>query len=286
MADKQKLIEVTCDLDHSNVLQEVNQKKSEDAVWPEGRLVPARSIWYVWWVVVAVVGAIVTCALITLYFTSHVNNDDDYVKFRTSFKGNSGHLVDQEVVSSGINNVIEYYITSSPNKRVTIIDDFNQDIQIMKIATPLEEICYVATLNSDSYVRPADVVFGLKTDKDHVSQVYETDSEPLDDLSVLGAKGRDLCESVPVFWINPVGETDNQISVANFTADLVSSSSSASSVRSRSRRNIRQCHTSCCWLTCCCDVKHFTWERVEHFSCVHVCSGCTKNYKSVIRKLC
>lgn len=285
MADKQKLIEVTYDLDHCNVLPEVSQKKSKDAVWSDGRLVPARSIWKVWWVVVAVTGAIFTCALVTLYFTSSVHNDD-YVKFRTSFNGSSGHLVDQEVVSSGINNVIEYYITSSPNQRVTIIDDFNQDIQIIKITTPLEQFCYVATLKRDSYVRPADVIFGLKTDKDHVSQVYETSNAALDDLSILGVRGRDLCESVPTFWINPVSETNTQITVANFTSNSVSSSSSSSAISSRSKRNIRQCHTSCCWLVCCCDVHHFTWERAEHFSCVHVCHGCTRNYKSRIQKLC
>lgn len=43
-----------------------------------------------------------------------------------------------------------------------ILFRFEQDIQIMKITTPLEEICYVSTLNRDSYVRPADVVFGSK----------------------------------------------------------------------------------------------------------------------------
>lgn len=282
MADKQKLIEVTY-LDHCNGVPEFNQEKLEGAVWPEGRSVPTRPFWCVLWIVIAVTVAIVTCAIVTLYCNPHVQ-DDDYVKFSTSFKGYSGHLVDQKVISSSIDNIIEYYITASPTKRVTIIDDFNQDIQIMKVTTPQDEVCYVSKLKRDSYVRPADVIFGLKTDKDHVSQVYEASSAPLNDMTVLGVRGRDLCESVPVFWIYPVSETDNLISMANFTADSVSSSSS--SIGSRQKRNIRQCHTSCCWLTCCCNVKHFNWERVEYFTCVHVCHGCTKSYKSVIRKLC
>lgn len=50
-----------------------------------------------------------------------------------------------------------------------------------------------------------------------MSQVYEASSAPLNDMTVLGVRGRDLCESVPVFWIYPVSETDNLISMANFS---------------------------------------------------------------------
>ena len=39
---------------------------------------------------------------------------------------------------------------------------FEQDIQIMKVTTPQDEVCYVSKLKRDSYVRPADVIFGLK----------------------------------------------------------------------------------------------------------------------------
>lgn len=234
--------------------------------------------------IVAAAGfALSVLAFLHLRKSDNSRDEDSLVKFRTSFRGYNGHLIEQEVVSSDINNIVEYYIDASPNERLTIIDDFNKDIQVVKISKKSEDFCYVSQLKKGSYVRPSDLLFGTQADKQYVSRVFETYESEEDPAMGLGDRGAELCRDIPVQWIRPVDDTESYISAANFTE---SSQSSNSGSRSRSKRNIRNCHMSCCYQVCCCTVHHFTWERVEHFTCNHICDSCTSAYKKVVRKLC
>lgn len=219
------------------------------------------------------------------------NSRDGFTKFITTFKGNSAQMMQQEVKTNGINNIVGYIVTISPTETLTVLDDFSMGIQIMKSMSPYSEICYLSLLDKDSYVRPAEFAFGPTVEKGHKSRLFETSEKPLDDHTILGLEGEELCRGLPVFWIYPVemAETDlDEIGDQyNWTSSAAASESETKvQLHSRSKRNIRSCSTSCCWLVCCCDVHHFTWEAVEHFSCNHICNKCTSEYKSIIRKLC
>lgn len=278
MIEKKKLIgSVVYELDPNDLLPEdsLEKIKSERLVGVVAVPRNPRSPF----LFLGIIGAAVVIGVLTVFHITRSSSNEDWIKFRTSFPGSSGHLVEQEVVSSRINNIVEYYIRSSPSERVTIVDDFNKDIQIVKISKHSDDFCYISELKKGAYVRPSDLVFASQVDKTYVSQVFEADEKPVDDLTLLGDRGAELCQGIPVYWIRPFSETDTPISAANFTSTIPHSGS-------RSKRNIRSCYSSCCYSVCCCTVHHFTWEKADHFTCNHVCKGCTKLYKSSVRYLC
>jgi len=239
--------------------------------------------------------------------------------------GNNG-AVQQHVHSSLRDNYVEYFVQVSPSERNWILDDFNTGLQVMKSESDGRSICFVTKLNITVAVAPSDVHTEYEPYKEHLFGVYTTEEQPVSDRAFLGVYARTLCRDANVYWMNPstdvVHVTDmrddessdhmlgdeseeardeseeasdeSQMGDESEMGDDVYDNSVAnlynngSAVHKRVKRRINQCRTSCCWLVCCCNTHHFTWETVEHFSCAHICDRCTPAYatRQRIQKVC
>jgi hypothetical protein len=225
------------------------------------------------------------CVLTAVYFTfcrKLFNNDPDFVKFQFPAKG-SGDVM-QEVYSSVADNYVQYYTEPSPTQRYWILDDFNTGLQLVRSEDGGQSICFVKILNKDEAVAPTAVQPKFVPYKEHSHGVFTPDEEPVDDKEFLGLTGRRLCRGVNVYWLRPM---EDVIEVPDLSSNMSALTPLDHNMSGhRAKRNIRSCTTSCCWLVCCCDTHHFTWETAEHFTCMHICRHCTKAYKSKVNKIC
>jgi len=227
-----------------------------------------------------IAGSIVILTLVVLRRWNFTN--PDIFKFQMS--GSNGKTdVMQHVHSSVSGNYVQYNIEVSDNDETTILDDFNTELEVIKSKRNGHSICFVSRFNRSQAMLPSDDLPAIIPYKKTNSGVYQPEDEPTTDRSFLGKMSQELCEDANVFWMHPMEETNKE------DLDIPGEQPPAEGEEGphhRSKRNIRQCHTSCCWLVCCCDTHHFTWETYESFTCKHVCNKCTSQYKSKIQKLC
>jgi len=225
----------------------------------------------------------VGCLLVASVLTLVVKlTYDDIVKFHMPVKENSDVM--QFVHSSVKENYVQYIIEVSDTEKSWVLDDFNTNLEIMKNENNGHSICFVSKLNRSEAMAPSDTIPEMMPYKQNNHGVYTPDEEPTEDLSFLSPRSRELCEGANVYWLNPAEVID--VTDPSVLIDDDDEEPAETHVGHRSKRNVRTCHTSCCWLVCCCNTHHFVWESSESFTCRHVCNKCTKKYKSKIQKLC
>jgi len=208
--------------------------------------------------------------------------DDDVFKMTMQFRGADDVDVEQHVTSATTDNYVIYHVIK-PHETTWIVDDFERSLQLMKIVSEEESVCYVTYLNRTLSTRPE--AYGsqlLKPTGDAAAAVerkrfqttFYVDEMQVDDVAQLGTRALNLCGDTPTFWVHP------------FTASSSPSTAVNSDTHHRDKRNVKKCMTSCCLMVCCCNQRFLQWQTDQKFNCHNVCRGCTPQAKMSIHQVC
>lgn len=233
------------------------------------------------------IGILIICFLFFIIYSRFLQAEIHREKAKTlnlSDKSEIGILRrNEEDTDSGF--IIEDHdLTLSDHLHV--IKDYSNNIQIMKISSLETTVCYLAPLNKPQ------LKTNLNLNKTYSNVVYEVkeivSKELFHSFSSPGVSKSfrkmlsDLCGSTSIFILDET-HSHSTSGLENFKD---SSMNSPEPVSVRRKRNIRQCKTSCCYVVCCCDVKHFVFQSDHEFSCVHVCDVCSNRYRKKVQKIC
>ncbi|ESO01104.1 hypothetical protein HELRODRAFT_175134 [Helobdella robusta] len=105
-----------------------------------------------------------------------------------------------EVVSSDpIENVVKYHVQDA-NQEAWIVNDFNTDIKVTKIASKIGTNCFISPLNRSKAMEPAKITVPESSVMDKpselVSTVFKISGEPIEDNSFLNKMAREMCKAV------------------------------------------------------------------------------------------
>lgn len=176
---------------------------------------PRKTKKYVIIAVSAVLSAAIVLAaiLVGMYFFTEAQKE--IVKYSMTFSNN----VKQDVTADPNENVVQYHM-STPQQETWIVNDFNKDIQLVKIQTDRETNCYISALNRSAATDPSKVAKPQSSAiKESSSLVYKTSGTPISDTSFLSKKARDMCKGVSVYWVYPQC-LDKEHAVTNATDGL------------------------------------------------------------------
>lgn len=197
--------------------------------------------------VLIVIGMIITAGMILagilvgMYIFAEAQKE--IIKFSLDFKSSTdGKNVKQEVESDPNDNVVMYHVTKD-GQNVQIVNDFNRDIQVVKMESDSGVNCYVSPLNRSAALNPSQITgpdYGMKANDNSSAgaTVFTVSSSPITDRSFLPKKAQDMCKSVSVYWAYR--------SCGNQNGD-------ESDKHDRQRRAV--CITSCCLRVCSCSIR-------------------------------
>jgi len=183
----------------------------------------------------------------------------EIVKFSMNLKTNSdGQNVKQDVEADPNDNVVRYHITKD-GKDVDIVNDFNRDIQVVKMVRGSGMNCYVSALNRSASLNPSHVngedrdVNGNNTAD---STVFTVSNNPISDRSFLPKKAQDMCKGVSAYW-------------AYRSCNYDSNDKPAAHDR---QRRAWMCRTGCGYTVCSCRVElyvyyYYGWRCRFYYGC-------------------
>jgi len=107
----------------------------------------------------------------------------------------------QDVESDPNDNVVMFHVNKN-GQDVYIVNDFNKDMQVVKIQTSADTNCYVSALNrsatyDSSQISGSDSLSGSggKTE-----ETYKVSNTPISDRTFLPKKAQDMCKGISVYW--------------------------------------------------------------------------------------
>jgi len=197
------------------------------------------------------VGLIIAGILVGMHIFAEAQKD--IVKFSLNFKSSGdGENVKQEVESDPNDNVVQYHIIKD-GKDVHIVNDFNRDMQVVKMEYGFGVNCYISALNRSAAIDPSqitgpdqEVKSGNSTDED--SSVFSVSSSPISDRSFLPKKAQDMCKGISVYWA--------------YRSCL---SQTEPAGHDRQRRTV--CITGCGVRVCSCAVRLIQWREFGRLRC-------------------
>lgn len=172
---------------------------------------------------VLVVGLVMTGILVGMHIFAQ--QQKDIVQFTLQFKGSNNEQVNQDVVSDPNDNVVQYHVTK-PGLDVYVVNDFNKDLQIVKVVREDGTNCYVAPLNRTTAMDPSSITGPPPSTNQNGGasgggQTYLVSNTPIADRSFLTKKASDMCNGVSLYWAyrHCGGQnTDGQQTNSNITA--------------------------------------------------------------------
>lgn len=145
------------------------------------------------------VAIILAAILVGMYMFTQA--EKDLIKFTMNVDKDTT----QDVTSDPDNNVVEYHVQNS-NYEMWVIDDYNRDIEVMKVKTDTATTCYAVPFNRTAAADPSQI----KAPSNVVAQENATDSlsyivsnTPVTDSSFLSQKAKDACNGISVYWMYP-----------------------------------------------------------------------------------
>jgi len=145
-------------------------------------------------------GLVITGTLVGMHIFAEAQKE--IVKFSLDFKSSSdGQNMKQDVVSDPNDNVVQYHVTKN-GQDVYVVNDFNREMQIVKVESSSGTNCYVSALNTTaaldpSHINGADSLTG--SDK-LAAQTFLVSKSPVTDRSFLPKKALDMCSGISVYW--------------------------------------------------------------------------------------
>jgi len=149
--------------------------------------------------VVIVIGLVIAAILIGMYMTTQAQKD--IIQFSLQFKASNNGQVNQDVVSDPNANVVTFHL-SKPGQDINVVNDFNKDLQVVKIATATSTNCYLSALNRSQAMDPSQITGpgSLSGSAGSNQQPYMVSGNPISDTSFLTQKAADMCKGVSVYW--------------------------------------------------------------------------------------
>jgi len=199
---------------------------------------------------VVLAGLIIAGILIGMHIFAEAQKD--IVKFSLQFKSTTdGQNVNQDVVSDPNDNVVQYHVTKD-GKDVYVVNDFNRDMQVVKMQTTYGTNCFISALNRSAAVDPSNIN-ALQTQSNDKSstEIFSVSDSPITDRSFLTKKALDMCSGVSIYWAYR-GCKNTGITSLDST-----------SPSDRQRRTVyyagtykgMPCLNGCCWTVCACKVQ-------------------------------
>jgi len=146
-------------------------------------------------------GLVIGGILVGMYIFAEAQKE--IVKFSMNLKTNSdGQNVKQDIEADPNDNVVRYHITED-GKDVDIVNDFNRDIQVVKMERGSGMNCYVSALNRSASLNPSHISgadLDANDNKTADSTVFTVSNSPISDRSFLPKKAQDMCKGVSVYW--------------------------------------------------------------------------------------
>jgi len=207
---------------------------------------------------VVLAGLVVAGVLVGVHIFAEAQKE--IVKFSLNFKsGSDGKDVKQDVVSDPNDNVVMYHITKD-GKSIDIVNDFNREIQIVKMESDYGTNCYISALNRSAAMDPSQIT-GPDSDANSKKNtggatVFTISSSPVSDRSFLPKKALDMCKSVSVYWAYRTCNKQN-VDESNMNNTM------SDDDESRQRRAIYNagsyaglpCLNGCCYTMCSCSLR-------------------------------
>lgn len=145
-------------------------------------------------------GLVLTGILVGIHIFAEAQKD--IVKFSLDFKSSSdGGNMKQDVESDPNDNVVMYHVTKN-GQDVNVVNDFNRDMQIVKVQTSASTNCYVSALNRTAALDPSQIngVESLTGSDGLASQTFTVSNTPVTDRSFLTKKALNMCAGVSLYW--------------------------------------------------------------------------------------
>jgi uncharacterized protein YxeA len=195
----------------------------------------------------------------------------------------------QDVTSDPNENVVQYHV-SGPQHDTWIVNDFNKDIQLLKIVSEGKTNCYLSALNRTNTMDPSKINGPDKTEpKDVVSLVYRVSDTPIADASFLSKTARDMCKGISVYWLYP-SCSDGTKNMANNGTDVDHPKSKRQTTYDNSPYWVRTysyyhssydgqwyyvpCYTGCCRKMCACEISISAYYSGGYYHCSWAYKGC------------
>jgi len=146
---------------------------------------------------VLTIGLIIAAILVGMHIFAE--QQKAIVQFSLQFKSTSDNeLAKQDVVSDPNDNVVQYHVTK-PGQDVYIVNDFNKDLQIVKIQTADQTNCYVSPLNRSAAMDPNSISGPSPADGSTRFQPFLVSNTPVSDRSFLTKKAAVLCKDISLY---------------------------------------------------------------------------------------
>jgi hypothetical protein len=161
-----------------------------------------------------VTGLIVVAVLVGIHLVMEGNKEN--LKLSLLLKDSGAVAAKQNVSTDANANIIISHIVMD-GLDVTINDDFDKDIQLLKIRTDLGVGCFVTPLNRThafdpkSLPIPSDYQAATQNKQEvntssmgatHMS--YDVAPTPINDTTFLGKRANELCANIPIYWLEPI----------------------------------------------------------------------------------
>lgn len=230
--DKQSTIEPTVVIAAS----QISEGKQKSRLTKKHALIAVISL--------LITGLVVTAVLVSIRMIS--DNNLEVLKYTLNANGVSQN------VSTSENSVI-YHVTRD-NMKATIVQDFDNGLQVSKVLLDGTTTCYVTALNRSTATDPSSIPTTTPeaaSGQSSMSQViYKVLPDPIPDISFLGKKASAMCQNIPTYHAVPD---------CSQPAGSASALQNSTSVDHRSKRtprfcaiynNAYQCACGCCGIVC------------------------------------
>lgn len=195
----------------------------------------------------------------------------------------------QDVTSDPNENVVQYHV-SGPSHDAWIVNDFNKDLQLVKIVSEGKTNCYLSALNRTNAMDPSKINGPDTTEpKEAVSLVYRASDTPIADTSFLGKTARDTCKGISVYWLYP-SCSDGIKNMANNGTDVDHPKTKRQQAYDNSPYWVRTysyyysnydgqyywvpCYSGCCRKMCACEISIYVYYSGGYYRCSWTYKGC------------
>jgi hypothetical protein len=151
----------------------------------------------------SVLVAVVVVAGILIGVKFFLDSQKDVLQRTLEFAAGGRTNLKEDVTVDSTDNVIEYHVKEA-DKEVWVIEDYNRDIEITKIATASMTRCFVNVLNgTDKTLEAMKNIIPSNGSVPTVMTHFSVAQKPIKDTSVLGSKGQALCANIDAYWMTP-----------------------------------------------------------------------------------
>lgn len=207
-------------------------------------------------------------------------------KKRITYTLNFDKHTKQDVASDPNTNIVQYTIQNAIQKS-WVVNDFNRDIQVVKIQTATQANCYVSALNRTRARDPTQITGPETTEITKASALtYMTSGIPISDTSFLTQAARDICQGISTYWLYPKCSDASSLPAPTTASPVTETPMNMSGDNSPwfvywsypyNANATVTCVTGCCKTVCACSMDYYWYYSAGSLNCIWVASACPSN---------